>query len=200
MPRAGFFALVLISLAILPWSSVSLKAQSVSPENIKGTQAIDGEDLRPEAPGADRYKVMVGDTLHKIAKRFYGTGKAWKHILAANPGLDPKRLAPGQVIRIGSTVPSPFRGIGSNDDFAAQVTSIARKGCVYTVDARDRTVTSFDAKTGKVLWRIHSDRVLPHHSIMVKGGKFRLLDQDKRLLLELELRTGETPKQADEVH
>ncbi|WP_018266436.1 urease accessory protein UreH domain-containing protein [Methylosinus sp. LW4] len=47
----------------------------------------------------DLYRIAAGDTLHDIAVKLYGDGARWKEILAANPGLDPRRLKPGETIR-----------------------------------------------------------------------------------------------------
>ncbi len=51
------------------------------------------------APGAGgSYTVKKGDTLWSIAQRTYGNGQRWQDIVAANPGLDPKKLRVGQTI------------------------------------------------------------------------------------------------------
>ncbi len=55
----------------------------------------------PVCPGFF-YTVQVGDTLFELAQRFGTTVEA---IIAANPGIDPTRLIPGQ--RICIPVPSP---------------------------------------------------------------------------------------------
>lgn len=46
------------------------------------------------------YVVRAGDTLSAIASRLLGHGDRWREIVAANPGLDPKRLLVGQSIRV----------------------------------------------------------------------------------------------------
>jgi sulfite exporter TauE/SafE/copper chaperone CopZ len=46
----------------------------------------------------DVYRIAAGDTLRGIAVKLYGDGARWKEILAANPGLDPRRLKPGETI------------------------------------------------------------------------------------------------------
>ncbi len=54
-----------------------------------------------EPPSALRtYTVRKKDTLWSIAKRLLGDGQRWKEIVAANPGLDPQKLMPGQTIRL----------------------------------------------------------------------------------------------------
>lgn len=59
-------------------------------------------------PGtASAYTVQWGDWLNKIAARFGVTSQA---ILAANPGVDPNRIYPGQVLNIpaaGASTSSP---------------------------------------------------------------------------------------------
>ncbi len=55
----------------------------------------------PAAPAGPRtYTVQPGDTLADIATLFYGAPEAWRQITAANPGLDPAKLAPGTVLVI----------------------------------------------------------------------------------------------------
>jgi len=46
------------------------------------------------------YTVRSGDTLEKIAKREFGKSSLWTVIAEANPLRDPRRLKPGDVIRI----------------------------------------------------------------------------------------------------
>ena len=46
------------------------------------------------------YHVEPGDRLDKISMKFYETHHRHKAILEANPGLDPKRMRPGQKIVI----------------------------------------------------------------------------------------------------
>lgn len=48
----------------------------------------------------ETYTVVYGDTLWSIARRFYGDGKFYKKIAAANGIQDPNVLAVGQVLRL----------------------------------------------------------------------------------------------------
>lgn len=48
--------------------------------------------------GEKKHTVRRGETLFSIAKASYGSGKEWKKIAAANPGLSPSKLKVGQVI------------------------------------------------------------------------------------------------------
>ena len=55
------------------------------------------------SPTSDRlYTVVSGDSLSKIAKKFYGNGNAWKSIFDANRDKisNPDLIHPGQVLRI----------------------------------------------------------------------------------------------------
>jgi nucleoid-associated protein YgaU len=48
--------------------------------------------------GEKTHTVRHGETLFSIAKANYGSGKAWKKIVAANPGVSPSKLKVGQVL------------------------------------------------------------------------------------------------------
>lgn len=50
------------------------------------------------AIGGKTHTVRRGETLFSIAKATYGDGKAWKRIIAANPGVTPSKLRVGQVL------------------------------------------------------------------------------------------------------
>ncbi|MDP6045127.1 MAG: LysM peptidoglycan-binding domain-containing protein [Phycisphaerae bacterium] len=52
------------------------------------------------AAGTGTYTIQKKDTLWSIATRLLGNGQRYRDIIAANPGLDPKKLAVGQVIKI----------------------------------------------------------------------------------------------------
>jgi nucleoid-associated protein YgaU len=52
--------------------------------------------------GEQTYTVASGDTLSKIAKKFYGDANAWKAIFQANKDQikNPDMIHPGQVLKI----------------------------------------------------------------------------------------------------
>ncbi len=50
------------------------------------------------AAGQSTHTVRKGETLFSIAKATYGSGKAWKKIVSANPGVSPAKLKVGQVL------------------------------------------------------------------------------------------------------
>jgi 5'-nucleotidase/UDP-sugar diphosphatase len=52
------------------------------------------------APAASTYVVQKGDTLWRIATRFYGNGQRYRDIQAANPGLVANRLRIGQKLAL----------------------------------------------------------------------------------------------------
>lgn len=58
------------------------------------------EPLPPAEPQSRTYTIRKGDTLWSIAQRVYGNGQKWKDISAANPSIDPKKLAIGQEITL----------------------------------------------------------------------------------------------------
>ena len=49
---------------------------------------------------AQQYTVQEGDTLFKLAERFYGDGNRWEEIARANGNLDPRTLQIGQILQI----------------------------------------------------------------------------------------------------
>lgn len=61
------------------------------------------EENRPDENGPETYTVVSGDTLAKIARRFYDDTDAWRRIYDANRatiGDDPGRIKPGQTLTI----------------------------------------------------------------------------------------------------
>ncbi len=54
----------------------------------------------PGVRGESTHTIAKGDTLWSLAERYLGSGKRWKEIVAANPGLDPQKLHVGQTIVI----------------------------------------------------------------------------------------------------
>ncbi len=52
---------------------------------------------KPAAPPPERYTVVAGDSLSKIAKRYYGDATQWKRIFEANRDQiqNPDLIQPG---------------------------------------------------------------------------------------------------------
>jgi nucleoid-associated protein YgaU len=55
--------------------------------------------------GGKSYKIVAGDTLRTIAARVYGRAGLWDRISKANPGLDPRHLRVGRVIKLPAHEP-----------------------------------------------------------------------------------------------
>ena len=61
---------------------------------------IKPEEKKPEPPAETEYIVQEGDNLWKIAKRFYGDGRAYTALASRNKIKNPDLIYPGQVLRI----------------------------------------------------------------------------------------------------
>ena len=71
--------------------------------NVNGVAAVDNQiEVGNPRPEANHYTVRQGDTLPKIAKRFYGNALKYQVILRGNMPMlsDPEKIYPGQVLRI----------------------------------------------------------------------------------------------------
>lgn len=55
---------------------------------------------RPAAAAGHRHTVAEGETLWAIAEQYFGDGHKYRAIAAANPGINPDLLLPGQVLVI----------------------------------------------------------------------------------------------------
>jgi len=70
-----------------------------------GTTAGAGQNPLAEAPSVrstavTTYTIKTGDTLERIARKQYGSARKIDDIRRLNPGLDPRRLRPGQKVRV----------------------------------------------------------------------------------------------------
>ena len=56
----------------------------------------------PPAPAEQTYTVVAGDSLSKIAKKFYGNAHHWRRIFEANRDIikDPDLIHPGEKLKI----------------------------------------------------------------------------------------------------
>jgi len=71
--------------------------------NVGGIAAVDDRiSVEKEEPAAEFYTVEKGDSLSKIAKKYYGDPMKYKQLFEANQPLlkDPNEIFPGQQIRI----------------------------------------------------------------------------------------------------
>ncbi len=78
--------------------------------NVRGVSYVDDDNLKvagqepaaPVAPQTQYYTIESGDTLSKIADRYYGDPQKYKALFEANREViqDPDKIYPGQKIRI----------------------------------------------------------------------------------------------------
>ena len=67
---------------------------------IKPVAPADTTAVAPVAPAGTTHVVRKGDTLWSLAARHLGSGRRWREIVDANPGIRPERLVIGQTLRI----------------------------------------------------------------------------------------------------
>lgn len=79
------------------------EARTVLPVESALPPALKSESLTSTL--VDTYKIAAGESLSSIAERLYQDARQWRSIAKANPGLDPRRLRPGQVIKLPRPVP-----------------------------------------------------------------------------------------------
>jgi len=95
--------------------NVTLKGEAKDPDalqkaalmagNIEGVAKVDPKEVvvkEQKAIKVEIYEVQKGDSLWKIAQKFYGDGNKWKKIFEDNKEVikDPDLIYPGQKIRI----------------------------------------------------------------------------------------------------
>jgi len=74
--------------------------------NIEGVEKVDASNLEAPAEESSQkveyYTIQKGDTLWKIAEKFYGNGAKYTKIVEDNKEVikDPDKIFPGQKIRI----------------------------------------------------------------------------------------------------
>jgi len=81
------------------------------PRAHRGPPAVEEQLLEATADSGEPgvHVVAKGDTLQLIAKRYLGTTARWKELAALNPGVDPRKLMPGDRIRVAGAAPAPPR-------------------------------------------------------------------------------------------
>jgi nucleoid-associated protein YgaU len=93
--------------ATSPMPPTSARPQ-IAPEQSGTPDASRSESSRDLASATDRdststprtHRVTSGESLYSISQEVYGSGKYYKKILAANPGLDSRHLRIGQVLNL----------------------------------------------------------------------------------------------------
>ena len=99
--------------------------------------------LSPESTETIEYRVQSGDNLYRIRGQY---GVSLDAIIAANPGLDPELLKPGQVLQIPKPSPLPPPKEEEVGNF-----HVVKSGENLTVIARDLGVTVSALKTANNL-------------------------------------------------
>lgn len=92
------------SIKLKEWREYGTKTLKLASQNGNTATTTINEERTPSAnapqTGQD-YTVQKGDTLWKIAKRFYGNGAEYTKIVSANPSIsNPNLIYPGQVFKI----------------------------------------------------------------------------------------------------
>lgn len=104
---------------------------------------------------ARSYRIVAGDTLARIALRFYGDAGKWRDLAKANPGLDPRRPKVGAIIALPETagarsgvtsvnasqcIVMSLSAMGRRYDFKSSATTIRRdRACLRNGDGCDLT-------------------------------------------------------------
>ncbi len=102
--RGGEPDAVYFSIQLRQWRRQRVRVEEDTAAATGVTTSSSTPDERDEPPTADRtYTVVRGDSLWKIAKRFYGSGSKWRTIFNANRsiiGANANLIYPGQVFVI----------------------------------------------------------------------------------------------------
>ncbi|MGB6177043.1 MAG: LysM peptidoglycan-binding domain-containing protein [Methylocella sp.] len=86
-----------------------LRTPAKAPKVAANEPAKEAAETSPPAL-AESYTIVAGDSLRRIAARLYGDARRWRGIMKANPGLHPRRLRIGQVLKLPMTVSPGERG------------------------------------------------------------------------------------------
>ena len=101
---------------------VTLQAPAYQPPAVEEAES-DLPAIQPVAPAADEaapaktYTVQKGDTLEKIAQKFYGSSRRWPKIYKANKDTlkNPNRLHVGQTLTIPTLASEPTQRASASD-------------------------------------------------------------------------------------
>lgn len=89
-------------------AAITAANPGVDPQNLRIGQQICIPVAQPRpCPGGFLYTIKAGDTYFSIAQRF---GTVVSALIAANPGVDPNRLAVGEQICVPAPAPVPCPG------------------------------------------------------------------------------------------
>ena len=85
------------------WVRIKQANPTVDPDRLRPGQIRTLPALEPAGDDQWYYTVKLGDTLTRIASRYFGTSAAWPQIYQANRpliGVDPDKLAPGLTLKL----------------------------------------------------------------------------------------------------
>jgi nucleoid-associated protein YgaU len=102
------------------------------------TTVIPAEPLAAGTPKT--YTIASGDSLYTVSEKIYGSSKYVNKIVAANPGVDPKRLKVGQTIKL--------------PDVSATASSETSTVSAPTASASTSTPNSYKVQSGDSLRKI----------------------------------------------
>lgn len=86
--------------ARLAWRSKTLDAGKTFSSGNLPPDKPRRDPVSPPPPGLPTVTVGPGERLWGIAERALGAGERWQEIVALNPGLEPKKLREGQVLKL----------------------------------------------------------------------------------------------------
>ena len=140
------------------------------------TQTAAPSTSTPPASTPRTHRVASGESLYSISQLVYGSGKYYKKILAANPGIDPHRLKIGQILVIPplSDADKPAPAAGN-----ASATATVDPGLAYTVVAGDslqsisRKLYGSTAMTDK-LYEMNKSLIGPDENVLKIGWVLKL--------------------------
>lgn len=144
--------------AELAWLTKSLSSRTLDAKRThsrnRGTQPRKG--ARPQKPpppippakSLPRVTVGAGERLWNIAERTLGHGSRWPEIVTLNPGLDPKKLREGRVLKLPadariakpSQEPAPKRSTTPRHHIVAKGETLSAIAGRYYTDGRWRRI------------------------------------------------------------
>jgi len=128
-------------------SSLPPRGNDAFTSSVVGSRFEDaGTSARPTELGSTpkTYVIVAGDSLYTIAERVLGSSKHVNKILAANPGIDPKKLKVGQTIKMPD--------LSSSTTISAPVSMVSPQSTVKTATAS--AAKTYKVQSGDTLRRI----------------------------------------------
>jgi len=93
------------AVGLAPFWEVRMTADKPKPDFSNVQSGSSSTAAPPPAPTEELYTVVTGDSLSKIAKRYYGDANQWQKIFDANRDQikNPDLIRPGQKLKIPKT-------------------------------------------------------------------------------------------------